>query len=158
VPFIRPAVDADGYGIAALIEVVFAEYDNCPFVAAEFPELQAPASHYRGRGGGLWVVDDDGVVAGSVALSRVDAERAELHKLYLGRSLRGSGLAAELYAIVEAEALARGARAIRLWTDTRFAAGHRFYEKLGFTREPVVRYLADATEAWEYAYRRELRR
>jgi putative acetyltransferase len=38
---IRPAVDSDGPALAALIEGVFAEYDGCPFVRAEFPGLAA---------------------------------------------------------------------------------------------------------------------
>ncbi|HUG63219.1 MAG TPA: GNAT family N-acetyltransferase [Methylomirabilota bacterium] len=153
---IRPAVDADGPLVARLIADVFAEYEGCPFVAAEFPELAAPATHYRDRGGGLWVVEADGGVIGSLGLSCVDGGPIfELNKVYLAASHRGSGLAQRLYALAETEARAKGAKALRLWTDTRFAAGHRFYEKHGFRRLPVVRYLADATHAWEFAYLKE---
>ena len=46
-----------------------------------------------------------------------------------------------------AEALAfaeqGGFGAMMLWSDTRFARGHRFYEKLGFRRWPGERYLAE---------------
>lgn len=157
-PTIRPADDTDGPGLARLIAAVFAEYDGCPFVIGEFPELGAPATHYRGKGGELWVVvDDEATIAGSLALARVDRTSTfELAKVYLARPLRGTGIAQRLWAIAEAEARARGARDLRLWTDTRFASGHRFYEKLGFVRQPVVRYLADATAAWEYCYRLDL--
>jgi putative acetyltransferase len=41
-----------------------------------------------------------------------------------------------------------------LWSDTRFARAHRFYERLGFERVPVVRYLADVSASWEYRYER----
>jgi putative acetyltransferase len=155
---IRPADDADGPGLARLIAVVFSEYEGCPFVADEFPELGAPATHYRDKGGGLWVVEDDGgTIAGSLALARVDRTSTfELAKVYVARHHRGTGLAQRLWAIAEAEARARGARDLLLWTDTRFASGHRFYEKLGFVRQPIVRYLADATAAWEYCYRLDL--
>lgn len=156
-PTIRPAVDADGAGIAALIADVFGEYDGCPFVMADFPELTAAASHYQRRGGLLWVAELSGVVVGSVAVSSPDGDGVfELNKVYVDRRLRGSGLAQALYATARREAEARGARVLKLWSDTRFLSGHRFYEKLGFTRQPVVRHVPDATDCWEYAYRLEL--
>jgi putative acetyltransferase len=155
VPTIRPALDDDGPAVAALIAAVFAEYEGCPFVAAEFPELRAPATHYRRLGGDLWVAEDDGAIVGTVALRQAEPGVFELSKVYVARPYRGTGLAHRLYALAEGEALARGGRRLRLWTDTRFASGHRFYEKLGFERLPVTRYLADATRAWEFAYHRE---
>lgn len=151
----RAGADADGPAIARLIAAVFAEYENCPYVPAEFPELAAPASHYAAKGGGLWVLEPaaGGPIDGCIALSRVDGTTMfELHKVYLAAGLRGRGHAQAMYAPVVAEARRRGATALKLWTDTRFESGHRFYERRGFTRQPVVRYLADATDAWEYAY------
>ena len=44
-----------------------------------------------------------------------------------------------------------------LWSDTRFARDHRFYEKLGFVRWPGERYLGDVSESWEYHFRKPLR-
>ncbi|WP_026782154.1 GNAT family N-acetyltransferase [Pleomorphomonas koreensis] len=156
-PLIRPAIDADGAGIAHLIAAVFGEYDGCPFVIAEFPELAAPASHYERRGGRLFVAEDGGAIVGSFAISSPDDDGVfEINKVYLDRRRRGSGLALRLYETAIAEARARGCRTLKLWTDTRFLSGHRFYEKLGFARQPVVRYLADATDGWEFAYRLDL--
>lgn len=151
---LRLARDTDGPAVADLIASVFAEYEGCPFVRAEFPELNAPASHFEGRGGRLWVVEaEDGRLVGSFGLSRVGRGPVfEIHKVYLHRDRRGTGLAARLLALALDEARAGGATGLRLWTDTRFADGHRFYERHGFSRLPVVRYLADATRAWEFAY------
>ena len=158
-PLIRPAVDADGAGIARLIAAVFGEYDGCPFVIAEFPELTAPASHYQRRGGKLFVAEDDGAIIGSFAISSPDDDGVfEINKVYLARDQRGSGLAQRLYAMALDEVARRGGRALKLWSDTRFLSGHRFYEKLGFLRQPVVRFVPDATDCWEYAYRLELGR
>ena len=154
---IREAEDADGPRIAALVAAVFSEYEGCPFVRAEFPELDAPASHYAARGGVLLVAEAGGEVVGSFAVFRVDGgEVFEIGKVYVARDLRGTGLARRLYDRATAVAAGRGCTRLRLWTDTRFHAGHRFYEKLGFRRLPVTRYLADATRAWEYAYERSL--
>ena len=158
-PFIRPAVDADGAGIARLIAAVFDEYDGCPFVIAEFPELAAPASHYEKRGGRLFVAEDKGAIVGTFAISSPDEDGVfEINKVYLDREWRGSGLAQELYATAIEEVCRRDGRTLKLWTDTRFLSGHRFYEKLGFVRQPVVRFLADATDGWEFAYRLDLGR
>lgn len=158
-PLIRPAVDADGVGIARLIAAVFGEYDGCPFVIAEFQELAAPASHYEKRGGRLFVAEKDGAIVGSFAVSSPDGDGVfEINKVYLDRGQRGSGLAQRLYATAIEEVVRRGGRTLKLWTDTRFLSGHRFYEKLGFIRQPVVRFLADATDGWEFAYRLELYR
>jgi putative acetyltransferase len=150
---LRPATDADGPAIAALIARVFTEYEGCPFIPGDFPELGAPASHYAGRRGGLWVLGHE-TIAGSVgvSLSR-DGRTAELHKLYLDRGLRGSGKGAALYDTALAFARASGARALRLFSDTRFLSGHRFYEKRGFRRLPCVRALGDGANSWEYVYR-----
>lgn len=158
-PVIRPALDADGIGIARLIAEVFGEYDGCPFVLAEFPELAAPASHYEKRGGRLFVAEHDGRIVGSFAISSPDGDGIfEINKVYLAREQRGSGLAQRLYATAFDEVRQRGGKTLKLWTDTRFLSGHRFYEKLGFRRQPVVRFLADATDGWEFAYRLELSR
>ena len=157
ITLIRPAVDADGAGIARLIAAVFGEYDGCPFVLAEFPELAAPASHYEKRGGRLFVAEQDGTIVGSFAVSSPDGDGVfEINKVYLDRDQRGSGLAHRLYDTAIDEVTRRGGQTLKLWTDTRFLSGHRFYEKLGFVRQPVVRFLADATDGWEFAYRLEL--
>lgn len=158
-PFIRPGVDSDGAGIARLIAAVFDEYEGCPFVIDEFPELAAPASHYERRGGRLFVAEHGSTIIGSFAVSSPDGDGVfEINKVYLDRKQRGSGLAQRLYAVAIDEVALRGGRTLKLWTDTRFLSGHRFYEKLGFVRQPVVRFLADATDGWEFAYRLDLGR
>lgn len=153
---IRPAVDADGPAIAALIASVFSEYEDCPFVRAEFPELDAPASHYRGKGGDLWAVEAEGLLAGCFGFAMNDPQVAELHKVYLAPALRGSGLADRMLNEALSAARKAGAQRMRLWTDMRFRAGQRFYERNGFTRQPVIRFLGDAARSWEFAYLREL--
>ncbi|MBS1183389.1 MAG: acetyltransferase family protein [Proteobacteria bacterium] len=158
-PLIRPAVDADGGGLARLIAAVFGEYEGCPFVDAEFPELAAPASHYATRGGRLFVAEQGDTIVGSFAVSSPDGDGVfEINKVYLDRRQRGSGLAQRLYRTALDEVSQRDGRTLKLWTDTRFLSGHRFYEKLGFVRQPVVRFLADATNCWEFAYRLDLPR
>jgi putative acetyltransferase len=163
VPPLRPALDADGPGLAALIAACFAEYEGCLYVPAEFPELAAPAAHYASRGAELWVMEagedvgeDAGQgIIGSVAITPAPTLGAcEITKVYLDARWRGGGAGEALIAHATARASALGLPDLVLWTDTRFSRAHRFYEKHGFLRRPVVRYLADASRSWEYRYER----
>ncbi|WP_029349913.1 GNAT family N-acetyltransferase [Bosea sp. 117] len=155
---LRPATDADGDGVAALIAGCFAEYEGCLFDrAAEFPELDAIASHFAARGGTIWVADREGSVVGSLAVAPTEEPgTVELFKMYLTREVRGRGLAAGLLGHAVGFARARGAGTVRLWTDTRFTDAHRFYERHGFVRAGEPRPLNDISASWEYPYRRRL--
>jgi len=156
---LSPATDADGQGMAALIARIFADYENCPFVPDEFPELQAPATYYTRKDGMLWVITDATTnnVAGSIAITPThQAGEAELFKVYLAHQWRGSGVAQTLLATAFNWARQSKLYSIVLWTDTRFVAGHRFYEKQGFVRLPGIRALHDAASTFEFGYQLRL--
>ncbi|WP_428031454.1 N-acetyltransferase family protein [Ancylobacter sp.] len=156
---IRPATDADGDAIAVLIAAAFAEYEGCVFDrAAEFPELDAIASHFNARGGTIWVAEGADGVIGSMALAPTrDADAPagaqEIFKVYVAAAARRRGVARALFDTALARAQAAGAPEIRLWTDTRFADAHRFYERCGFARLGTARECHDLSATWEYSYR-----
>ena len=153
----RPAADTDGPALARVIATIFADYPNCHFVPAEFPELDAPATHYAARGGCLWVATRGDRIVGPLALARAARPDVfELFKVYLLPEARGAGLAGGMLAEATAFARAGGARRLRLWTDTRFSEGHRFYERNGFARLPGSRAVPDASDTWEFAYSRPI--
>lgn len=165
-PFLnlRLARNEDGDGMGRLIARIFSDYENCPFLPHEFPELQAPADHYRGKKKGeLWILEDtrsDALfpVAGSIAITPTyEPTRFELFKIYLAHEFRGNGLSQMMLTHALDYALAHHASEVVLWTDTRFHAGHRFYEKAGFVRVAGIRQLHDAAETFEFGYRRALR-
>ncbi|MDQ0512414.1 GNAT family N-acetyltransferase [Ancylobacter amanitiformis] len=162
---IRTARDTDGDAIAGLIAGAFAEYAGCVFDrAAEFPELDAIASHFAARGGVIWVAEG-GVeggkppaVIGSLAIAPSGDDDApagtlELFKVYVAASARRRGVARALFDEARRHALAREAPEIRLWTDTRFLDAHRFYERCGFRRRSGPRACHDLSATWEYPYR-----
>jgi putative acetyltransferase len=155
---IRPARDSDSEPLAALIAASFAEYPNCLFEWSEFPELRRPASHFAAKAGRLWVVDArEGGIAASLGATPVPEQNAvEVTKVYAAPAFRGSGLAQALFAEALRFAREGGFAEMMLWSDSRFARGHRFYEKLGFRRWPGERYLADVSETWEYHFRLDL--
>lgn len=154
---IREARDEDGTAIANLIAGIFAEYEDCPFVPEEFPELAAPASHYGARKGALWVVEAEGRIVGCFALYETWAKGVfALAKVYLAAERRGRGLAAELLARAEEFAAGRGGHVLTLWSDTRFASGHAFYRKHGFRQEAGVRQLHDVALTVEFRFSRPI--
>jgi putative acetyltransferase len=157
---IREARDADGPALSALIARIFAEYDGCLFVAEEFPELAAPASHYAAKGGRLWVaetrVGEGHRLVGSVAVTKTWLpEVFELFKVYVAADQRGTGLAARLLGTASDFAGSQGATSLTLWSDSRFVAGHRFYAKHGFRRLPGLRALHDVSRTLEFGFRRD---
>ena len=156
---LRPARNDDGPGMARLIARVFTDYEGCPFVPEEFPELEAPAHFYGAtKRGHLWVIDDprpqsDFPLAGSVAIVPTYAPQIyELFKVYLAHEWRGKGVSQTMLKTALDYAQDKGATSVRLWTDTRFVEAHRFYEKAGFIRLAGIRALHDASNTFEFGY------
>lgn len=154
-PLIRDARDSDGAGIARLIAACFGEYPGCIFDMIEFPELLAPATHFAGKGGRLWVaVSPESEVAGCIAATPVQGGQVvELTKMYVAMPWRGAGLAQALYGELQAFADDLGADEIMLWSDVLFTRAHAFYERLGFVRQAETRLLADLSNTREFQFR-----
>lgn len=154
-PELRDARDGDADGLIALIGACFAEYPGCVLdVDGELPELRSIATAFARLGGRFWVAERAGGVVGSVGVVPTSAAGVwELRKLYVARSERRRGLATRLTDRAEEWARSQGAREIELWTDTRFADAHRFYERRGYRREPEARALHDKSHTVEFHYR-----
>jgi putative acetyltransferase len=157
---IRPCADADGLAVSNLIAGVFAEYEDCPFVPDEFPELAAPASAFAARGGHMWVAQVAGPpphLVGCIAIAPShEPGTRELFKVYVHSGLRGAGLARRLLELAIAQARREGATRLVAWSDTRFTRGHTFYRKHGFRQRPGLRALHDAGCSLEAGFERDL--
>ena len=154
-PTIRPGRDADAEAFIRLIGDAWAEYPNCVLdVDAEVPELRALAQHFEKVGGALWAAESDGGIVGMVATRplRDDDEAWEIGRMYVAKSARGTGLAHALLDGAERHAVEHGAQRMILWTDTRFEAAHRFYEKRGYVRAGSIRILDDISKSLEFRY------
>jgi GNAT superfamily N-acetyltransferase len=152
----RPVRDADSAALIALIGGCWSEYPGCVLdVDGEEPWLRAPATAYAGEDRALWVVERDGAVVACVGLV-THGRRAELKSLYVAGAGRRQGLGGRLVAVVEAEAARRGATAMGLWSDTRFADAHRLYERHGYRRTGRRRELHDLSDTTEYEFAKTL--
>lgn len=164
---IRDARDEDAAGLTHIIAAITAEFPGCVFdLDADFPELKQPKSSFEAEGGRFWVAEmsfgetasrSSEIVGCCGFLPAEDPAGIELLRVYLRPDLRGSGLALKMFKIVQAVARQRGAGFIELWTDSRFKAAQRFYEKLGFTRQPGERLCNDRSRSSEYRYLLALR-
>jgi GNAT superfamily N-acetyltransferase len=151
---IRPGRDEDAEGFIRLIGDCWAEFPNCILdVDGEAPELRALASYFAGAGGALWAAERDGALVGMVGTRPLNSDQAyEICRMYVAAPERGTGLAQRLLDAAEAHARAAGAQRLVLWTDTRFDAAHRFYEKRGYVRQGAIRILDDISKSLEFRY------
>lgn len=95
-----------------------------------------PAEVADGQGA-FFVVYRGGAAVGCGALRRLDAETAELKRMYVAPAARGTGLGRRLVAALEAEARALGVRRLVLETGTRQDAALALYAATGFRPIPL---------------------
>jgi GNAT superfamily N-acetyltransferase len=103
------------------------------------------ATHFRldpeevtGGRGAFLIVYHEGTPVGCGALRLLDAETAELKRMYVSPAVRGKGLGRRLVAALEAAARARGVRRLVLETGVRQAAALALYRATGF--QPIALY------------------
>ncbi len=120
----------------ALIDALNAE------LSGVYPEPGAthfgldPGDVADGRGAFL-VVYREGTPVGCGAVRLLDAGTAELKRMYVAPSVRGTGLGRRLVAALEAEARALGVRRLILETGIRQAAALALYRATGFHPIPL---------------------
>ena len=147
---------ADAPGVIALIGRVFAEYRFIFEPSTEVPDLRDFDRHYEAPRGEFFVVRERGLIVGSVGVERLDADTAELHRLYLDTHLRGHGTGRALVGAVLDWCRARGISRLILWPDTRFDQAHRLYARAGFRRTGERSLPGDINETREYGFEREV--
>jgi GNAT superfamily N-acetyltransferase len=154
---LRPGTRDDAPGVVTLIGRVFAEYGFVWEPAVEVPDLLAFDAHYAPPRGAFWVVvDAAGGVVGSAGVERLDADAAELHRLYLAAGRRGRGLGEALVDAALAWCRARALARLVLWSDTRFEHAHRLYLRLGFRQDGERTLAGDLNDSREFRFEREV--
>jgi GNAT superfamily N-acetyltransferase len=153
---IEPATTAD---VPAVIDVIGRVYEEYGFVfepATELPDLFAFERHYGVPEGAFFVAREAGRLVGSVGVTRLAGDVAELHRLYLDAALRGRGLGRALVETVLAWCRSEGVLHLLLWSDTRFDRAHALYTRMGFTRTGERELPGDVNNTREFRYEREV--
>lgn len=88
-------------------------------------------------------------ICGCIAL-KYNYEGAYLSRVYLQENVRGRGAGQWIVEEVMGISRLEGGAEMHLWTDTRFEAAHRLYEKLGFTKTNEIRSLHDINNSFEW--------
>lgn len=150
----RPASRDDVAGVIALIGRVFTEYGFIYDPATEVPDLLHFERHYQAPHGGFFVVRPADVVVGSVGVERLDADTAELHRLYLDAAWRGRGTGQALVEVVLDWCRTAGISRLTLWSDTRFDRAHRLYDRMRFRRTGERVLPGDVNHSREFRFER----
>jgi putative acetyltransferase len=102
------------------------------------------ATHFRldpdevsGTRGAFLIVYHQRTPVGCGAVRRLDAETAELKRMYISPTVRGRGLGRLLVAALETEARGLGVRRLVLETGVRQAAALALYRATGFRPIPL---------------------
>jgi GNAT superfamily N-acetyltransferase len=129
----RPATNADGEAVRALVFGVLREYGLQPSPADTDADLFDIESSYFARGGRLDVlVDASGNVIGTVGLYPIDAATVELRKMYLHKQSRGAGHGRRMLEHAVAEARRMGFGRMTLETASVLKEAVALYTRHGF--------------------------
>ena len=135
-------VPADGPERVETVRLLFEEYAASLGFDLAFQgwsqELASLPGAYAPPGGALLLLVEGERALGCVALRRLDAETAEMKRLYLRPEGRGRGLGSALAQAALAEARRLGYRRVRLDTVPGMEAAQAIYRTLGF--HPIAPY------------------
>jgi len=79
---VTAATGTDATGVIARIGRIFAEYGFVYDPAVEVPGLFRFEHHYAPPRSAFFVARNEGLIVGSVGVERLEADTAELHRLY----------------------------------------------------------------------------
>jgi len=111
------------YAASLGVDLGYQNYDD------EYSDLPGKYARSDGR---LYLACADGAPAGCAALRRLDAERAEMKRLYVRDAFRGMELGRRLSECVIADARDIGYRALVLDTLSSMRRAQELYRSLGF--------------------------
>jgi putative acetyltransferase len=132
---LRPATNSDRAAIESLVFGVLAEYGLAPDPNGTDADLQDIETEY-GRKGGMFdvLMNENGLIVGSVALHATSGSTCEIRKMYLASSARGKGLGRRLLEHALAEAKSLGFGRVELETASVLKEAIALYESYGFRK------------------------
>lgn len=131
-----PWDDADGFALRAAqraeMDVRYEKPDSEPGPPPSAADITAFLVAY----------DDDGTAIGCGGLRQLDAEHAEVKRMFVAPTRRGTGVSTAILGELERIGRERGWNRLVLETGDRQPDAIRFYRREGFTRIPNFGYYA----------------
>lgn len=132
---LRPATNADGPAVQAIVFGVLHEFGLQADPATTDADLFDLEGHYSARGGRFDVlVDDEGTVIGTVGLYAMEPGICELRKMYLRADQRGHGFGRLLLNHALDAARQMNFKEVHLETASVLKDAVAMYERCGFQR------------------------
>lgn len=126
---IRPAHADD---VAAVGQLVGAAYGHYVARLGKPPGPMLDDYARRVADGQVWLLEDEGALAGILVLEDAEGGELLLDNLAVAPAAQGKGHGRTLVAFAEAEAWRRGSPALRLYTHVLMTENVEFYRRLGF--------------------------
>jgi len=120
---VRRAVAADSPAVAAVVRAVYDEFGFTWDEAGYHADLGDVEAFYAA----FYVAEMDSRIVGAAGLTG----HGSLERLYVLPEARGSGAGSALLTAVTDEARRQGHDRLEIWSDKRFTAAHRLYERHG---------------------------
>src|SRR5689334_15263788 len=114
---IRGYRPGDEDGINAVIKSVFDEYGWLWDPNSENRDTYDIEAHYHQKGGGFWVLEEDGAIIGTVGLRGKEDGLCTLYRVYVPSVHRGKGHGRTLFRFAVDEARRRGFKNMEIWSD-----------------------------------------
>ena len=99
--------------------------------------LENPHEAILAKGGAILMAKYDGVIAGTVALIKVNDEEYEFAKMAVEEAYQRKGIGEALSHAAFDKAKELGARKVSLYSQTSLAPAIHLYRKLGFVEVPM---------------------
>lgn len=112
--------------------------------SGDFTDMDDIETHYLHNGGQFLAAFDGDQLVGSGAIRRLDAETAELKRVWLLEQYQGKGIGYAMFGQLRVFARKQGYKKLRLQTSPQQARALAFYRRLGFRAIPC--YNEDITE------------
>ncbi len=133
---IRTAENKDRGKVTAIIDQVLTELGLSLDPDGLDSDLADIEQNYTAPGGLFVVVqNDEGKIAGTAGLMRLNEDRCELRKMYFLPEIRGQGWGKSLLDFLIERAARLGFREIQLETNKNFRSAIALYEKVGFEKK-----------------------
>lgn len=140
---IRDAVAGDELALQRIVFSVLGEYGLTPDPEGTDADLKDIQAHFVARGGHFLVVTDaQGQIVGCGALLPLDAQTAEIRKMYLLPEARGHGQGGAVLRRLIERARQMGVQRLTLETAAPLKQAIALYKRFGFERRPVPAHLA----------------